>query len=211
MRTRSKLLLAGLTATVALWAAVGAADAKRLELSERAIRATWAEFTLTDTSLFKSVCPITIEGSFHSRTLSKVSGQLVGYITAATTNKGGCKSEFRFLSLWFDENGIANLPWHIRYDSFTGTLPAITGVRLQLIGMGVKFEGTTCEYLSEVALPAYLRLLLEAGRVTTVQWEEGTRIRRINGACLERGQVAGNGQLRVQGTTATSITIRLVA
>jgi hypothetical protein len=211
MRTRSKLLLAGLAATLALWAAVGTAGARRFELSEQHIRATWMEFTLTDTSLFKSVCPITIEGSFHSRTLSKVSGQLIGYITTALTDKNRCATQFRFKSLWFDEGGIANLPWHIRYDSFSGTLPAIVGIRLQLIEMGVKFEETTCEYKSEAAMPAYLRLALEGGRVTSIQWEESTRIRRINGGCLERGQVAGNGQLRVQGTTATFITVRLVA
>jgi hypothetical protein len=210
MRTRSKLLLAGLAAALVLCAAIGTADARRFELSEQHIRATWAEFTLTDTSLFKSVCPVTIEGSFHSRNLSKVSGQLIGYITVALTNKNGCKPEFSFRSLWFDENGIENLPWHVRYDSFSGTLPAIVSIRIQLIGMGVKFVGTTCEYLSSAASPAYWRLSLEAGRVTQVSWVETTRIPRINGACLERGQVAGNGQMRVLNTTLTFITIRLV-
>lgn len=209
MRTRSSLLL-GLATALALAAAIGTASARRFEISSQGIRATWMEFTLTDTSLFKSVCPITIEGSFHSRTISKVSGQLVGYITTAVTNKERCRPEFRFASLWFDEGGIANLPWHIRYDSFTGTLPAINAIRLQLVGMGVKFEGTTCEYLSSAASPAYIRFLLEGGRVTNVVWEEGTRIPRTNGACLERGQVAGNGQLRVQGRMESFVTIRLV-
>jgi hypothetical protein len=207
MRTRGKLLLAGLIAAVALGAAIGTADARRFELSNQRIRATWAVFRFEDTSLVMSRCPITIEGSFHSRTISKVSGQLIGYITDALTKKEGCGPEFN--SLWMDEGGIPTLPWHVRYDSFAGTLPTINTIRIQLINLGVKFEGTTCEYKSSAARPAYLRLGLTAGTVTSVVWEELTTIPRINGPCAAEGKLAGTGSMTVQGAT-TAIIVRLV-
>jgi hypothetical protein len=210
MRTSGKLLLAGLTAAVALGAAVGVASARRLEFNNQGIRAVWTAFRLEDLSLLRTVCPVTIEGTLHSRTLSKVSGQLIGFITRARTRKEGCGTEGE--SLWLSpEDGAAvnTLPWHLRYDSFTGVLPLIETIRLQVIGLGVKIFGTTCEFKSSAERPAFLRAILAAGTITAVQWVETARIPRINGFCGAEGILAGTGSMTNLGGTS-AIVVRLV-
>jgi hypothetical protein len=210
MRIRGKLLLA-LIAALALAAAVGTASARRFEITSQGIRAVWREFRLEEVSLtFRTVCPVTLEGSFHSRIISKVSGQLVGYITAAITGKEGCGPEGE--SLWLsngDGAAVNTLPWHIRYDSFAGTLPTISSIVLQIVGLGVKFVGSTCEMKSSATLPAGLRLNLNAGKIQTVEWISAKKIMRINGPCGTEGILAGTGSLTVQGAT-TAVSVRLV-
>jgi hypothetical protein len=115
MRTRSKLLFAALTATVFLSFAVGSASARRFELSNQRFLAIWTSLEFTIEGLSPVLCPVTLEGSYHSRTLSKVSGQLVGYITAANVNGPLCT------------NGSATvlretLPWH---GDMVGRAPAV--------------------------------------------------------------------------------------
>ncbi len=216
MRTRSKLLLAGLTSALALWAAVGTADARRFEISSEAIRAVWSTVRLEDLAGMRSACPVTLEGSFHSRTFSKVCGELVGYITRAITRKEGCGVENESLWLSNGDNAAVNtLPWHLRYDSFTGTLPFASTVKLQVIGLGVKFFGTTCEFRSEMIRPTYLIFNLNTetsirrGRIESVRWDETARIRRINGLCGAEGILAGTGSVTILGEAAP-VAIELV-
>jgi hypothetical protein len=208
MRTSSRLLLATLTATIVLGAAVGTAGARRFELSAQTIRAVWSMFEFSDVPLTRlSRCPITLEGSFHSRTLSKVCGQLVGYITDARVSKEGCSTPVRVL--WMDEGGIETLPWHVRYDSFTGVLPNITSIKFQVINLGVKFQGTTCEYKSEAARPAYL-IANVTGTMMGFRWDETALIPRINGACSAQAKLAGFGGPVTELGTTTSVSVRLV-
>jgi hypothetical protein len=101
------------------------------------------------------------------------------------------------------------LPWHIRYDSFAGTLPTITSIKLQLVGLGVKFFGSTCEYMSSATSPAVLRANLTAGKIETLEWVEANKILRINLPCGTEGILGGTGTVTVQGERA-GVTIRLV-
>jgi hypothetical protein len=187
MGTRGKLLLAALIAASTLATAIGSAGARRLALSENHIRAVWEgaeEATVRDAGGFFIIeCDLTIEGSFHSRTLSKVSGQLIGFITVAEAphicEPGGELGEIAILNGFEpDETGepveVNSLPWHIRYDSFKGTLPNVTGIRVQIIGAGVLAwnEVAGCLYRSTAARPAFAILEVVAGTITTMRWEE---------------------------------------
>ena len=59
-----------------------------------------------------------VSGSFHARTITKTVGSLIGYITEASSTN--CSFGSATLNR-------ASLPWHLRYRSFSGTLPNITG------------------------------------------------------------------------------------
>jgi hypothetical protein len=170
--SRSRLLLTALTAALALAAAISTASARRLEISNTGIRAVFAELTFANTAAgegIEAICPVTLEGSFHSRTISKVTGQLIGFITRAIegtcVGTGGAEA-FGILQ--------ASLPWHIRYDSFEGALPNIAAVRTQFIGLsfGLRILAVECLYKSEKAKPAYARFRFAAGESTGLRFDE---------------------------------------
>lgn len=118
MRTCSKLLVAALVATASLASAIADASASRLSVTSELFRVTYSEMSFTTEEGSSSTrCPVTLEGSFHSKTMTKTSALLVGYITRASA--GTCTSGS---ITWLGET----LPWHVRYESFRGTLPAIT-------------------------------------------------------------------------------------
>jgi hypothetical protein len=88
---------------------------------------------------FPSECALTLEGSLHSRTLVKTTGALIGYITRATL--GTCsRGSATILS--------TSLPWHVRYASFSGTLPNITRLNSTFTGFQYQIRepvfGVTC-------------------------------------------------------------------
>jgi len=119
-----KLLLAVVGATVLLGALVATASAGRFEISSQSGRGTWV--TMNFGGGFGTVeCEVVLEWTFHTRSITKTAGSLIGYVTAgnvsrcargnATVNRG-------------------SLPWHVRYTSFTGTLPNITGLSATVTG-----------------------------------------------------------------------------
>jgi hypothetical protein len=205
MRTRSRLLFAALAATMLMSFAASSASARRFEVSERHFLAIWTslEFVLGGNAI---LCPVTLEGSFHSRTLSKVSGQLVGYISNAVVNSPLCT------------NGTAtvlptSLPWHLRYDSFRGTLPSITGVLLQLIRASFRIADTvgfSCLAETKATEPAHGIVEVTAGVARTLRADE---LKEINCPFLGRGRFRGTAEVFVQnapGLETTRITVRLV-
>jgi|SRR6476659_1494462 len=119
-----KLLLASVAATVLLGALVSSASARDFEISEQRVRATFrnVEFHLVGST---GRCEVIVEGSLHTRTMAKVSGSLVGYITRAEL--GPCASGTATIHQ-------ASLPWHIRYSGFQGTLPEISSITSHIIG-----------------------------------------------------------------------------
>lgn len=141
------------------------ASARNLSLSSQTFRATFRELNFS--SNFGSYfCMITLEGSFHSRTVSKVSGSLIGSITRAEL--GSCT---------FGSATILRetLPWHIRYRSFTGTLPAISSLVTDLVGFALSIRepnfGVTCLGRSTAETPARLTFLRESvGALTSASF-----------------------------------------
>ena len=117
MRISTKLTLTALLAALLLASAVGAASARNLSSSTQNIRATWS--TLEFAAITVARCQVTLEGSFHARTIAKVARTLIGTITRFLVKEESCV------------NGRVhpkNLPWHLTYESFTGTLPNLTNV-----------------------------------------------------------------------------------
>jgi len=141
MRTRSKLILAGLSAALLMSLAVGSAQANRLSVSNKNWRAVWSRLVFTDENGNPLVtCPVTMEGSFHSATIRKVIGALIGYITRATAGRpcfGG--------TITINQT---SLPWHITYEGFEGILPNIALIDLLLrnINFTVEVFGVQCGY-----------------------------------------------------------------
>src|SRR5262245_54186380 len=114
MRTRSKLLLAGLTATIVLGAAVSTAYAGNLSVSEAGVRIVWTPLSLEAAGQVIA-CPVTLEGTFHRRSIVKRRGALIGAITRAIVRGGRAAGE----CTGGTATALTNrLPWHITYEGF---------------------------------------------------------------------------------------------
>jgi hypothetical protein len=217
MRNRTKLLLTALAATAVLGALVATASANRIALvnnSPTAFRTTWSALEFIGAGgIVRIRCPVTIEGSFHSRTISKVLEALVGYVTRAAIST--CTGGTTILL-------TARLPWHIRYNGFAGTLPAITSISLRLVGaeflinfnevFGLRYS---CLYQSTAASPMRGNVAVNAGVAETLTPETAaipllTRLPESTGTCPSTGQLGQNaGPITLLGLT-TKITVTLV-
>ncbi|HEU4702220.1 MAG TPA: hypothetical protein VFS37_07020 [Conexibacter sp.] len=130
MRSCKLLLLAMLSTTVLLGSVVGSAGARNISSNSQTFRTVFRELRFE--GVFGNiVCKVTLEGSMHARTITKSAGSLIGYITRA--DLGPCQ-EGRATIL------RESLPWHVRYASFTGTLPTITGIRQTVTGFSYRIQ-----------------------------------------------------------------------
>jgi hypothetical protein len=203
MRNRSKLALAALSAAMLLAVVVSVASANRLATSNQAWRATFTPMTFTGGGSTVR-CNVTLEGSFHSRTISKVVGQLVGYVTKATVSPHPCTGGDA-------EAAQESLPWHLRYNSFTGTLPNITTIVVEAISTRFWVEseiigfGFRCFYRTNI--PGTINR--EAGGAITTMRFNKTGIATESGFPCPSGNLEGTGNVTLQGTT-TKITVTLV-
>jgi hypothetical protein len=138
MHIQAKPAIAALMAAAALAALVSSASARNLSISNQNIRVAWSSVEFGGSGITVR-CGVTLEGSFHTRTIAKVAGSLVGYVTRAIVRRpctGG--------TVWAENGTEANevlggtltntLPWHLTYEGFGGTLPNITSVRILLTG-----------------------------------------------------------------------------
>jgi hypothetical protein len=212
MRTRRKLPLAGLVAMAVVCFAVGIASARRIQISNQRFVLIWTSLNFEATGSSIS-CPVTLEGSFHSSTISKVSGQLIGYVTSAKTQGtqppcvGGT---FRWLT--------ETLPWHVRYRSFIGVLPNISAIFLQIIGVSGRITetGTTVECLgrSLPEKPWVMLLDIEVSGVGRTARSDETRGIPLGGGFLcefaGEAHISGSAEMFLQGSTTTRIVFRLV-
>jgi hypothetical protein len=201
--SRCKHLAAATTAALILGALVGTASAAHLSSSTSNFRIVWTSLELESGVTVR--CPVTIEGSIHSRTFVKTANALIGYITKAIFSEASCVGgKARALT--------ENFPWHIPYSSFSGNLPTIAKVRFNLIGMRLLVLATfpiigevSCLYTSETGHPATLELNRETGGGITSTTAGG----RINGTgvCPE-GSLRGSGATTTLGTSlVASITL----
>jgi hypothetical protein len=179
MPRRMRIIIGGLTVALALAAAVNTATARRLEVSEQHFLALSAEVTFEAAGI-QIVCAVTAEGSFHSRTISKVSGQLVGVITEAAAQHPCRRNELWIL------NGIERvqgatapntLPWQMSFLSFRGTLPRIQEIEGALIGAAFRIEalGILCLYKSTSTKWGEAQIKIVEGRITEIRANEEKR------------------------------------
>jgi hypothetical protein len=147
---RCKLLLATLGASALICTLVSAASARTFSASSQTFRAVFHLFLpqeperrpeqnerLEITGAFGTYrCSLTLEGSLHTRTIAKVAGALIGYITSASLNPICSTSIFETKLL------TETLPWHLRYRSFSGLLPRITSISTAVIGFALQLRET---------------------------------------------------------------------
>jgi hypothetical protein len=204
MHTRTIAIMAGLILSLA----VTAASANKLSISNRNVRIAWNPLVLSNTGLggINLSCGVTMEGSFHSATIAKTVGALVGFVTRSTA--GGCT------------NGTATidqtaLPWHVRYGGFEGTLPTITGVTLNISGVRFIAErgGSTCATTTTVSQPGVGIARTGGGGVITGLRMDETRTIPLSreGLCsfAGEGRFAGTGVVTGLGAT-TTLSVRLI-
>ena len=138
MQAKKRLLFVGAIAAVAMAMGVTSASANRLSLNHTAFRAVFAPLRLRSSGVDLSACNVTFEGSFHASTFQKVSRTLIGVVNRASVT--GCTTG--------GETVLAEtLPWHLTYRSFTGTLPRITGMSINLVGYASRLRSIMGECL----------------------------------------------------------------
>ena len=145
-----RAILAVVGASVLLAALVGVASAGRLSTSALAINASWRTFSFRG-GLGTAECEVIVNGTFHERTITKTANALSGFVTAANITRcaRGGATVLR-----------ETLPWHVQYNSFAGTLPAITSIRARIIGVAFRISepvfGVSCLSRSSTTEPAFL-------------------------------------------------------
>ncbi|MFL5818093.1 MAG: hypothetical protein ACJ76L_10895 [Conexibacter sp.] len=207
MLKQSKVWLALLGATVALGALVGTASARNLSISNESIRATWTGMEFSNPSAGVLVrCPVTLEGSLHSRTIAKTVGSLMGYITRAIAAEGSCTGGSATVRR-------ETLPWHVTYQGFTGTLPNILTIRTAVVRPGFDVSASffgirlTCRFRTTNVNGIFNR---EAGGALTSAVVEGRELVGEGGFGCERGNLAGTSATLTQLGTTTRLTVTLI-
>lgn len=188
----AKLITAATVATLTLAVVTTTASANHLSFSTQTLRATWTSFEFIGG--FGSIkCSLTLEKSLHSRTITKTPELLIGAITRASI--GPCSSGSATVLQ-------ASLPWHVRYASFAGTLPTISSVTTNIVGLGFQIReptfGITCLLTSTASSPATLKYNLTSGSVTSVTL----------GGSIPCGSFTGS--FGGTSTTNSALTIRLI-
>jgi hypothetical protein len=213
MRSRTKMLLAAVSAAALLSMAVAVANAARLEIPnwERGIRVVWSNLVFNGAGHVLT-CHVTLEGTFHNHTYAKVERSLIGYITLASVAActGGTATVL-----------TETLPWHIQYESFATTLPDIEAINLRLIGVAFRIKPTNepneCLVGTTNAHPARgIGIVtgehLTSQEINSLRADERTTI-PLGGAfaCLfvGNGSFSGVGNVTVAGETAR-VRIRLI-
>jgi hypothetical protein len=212
MRKRSKVLFTGLTAALLLALAVGTASANRLSVSAQDWEARFVslEFIAGGSTIR---CPVTLQGSFHSRTIVKTAHALIGHVSRASVigsaGTGACTGGTATVL-------TATLPWHVTYEFFTGTLPNITGIGLLLIGASFQVqprESLTCLARTTTTDPALGTVGVSGGRATELTADPSAEIPLTGsgGLCVFGGEGHFGGTsrplTRLNSTASISVTL----
>lgn len=206
MRVNESLRLIGVTGALTVLT-VGVASANRLSFSNRNITAVWNKLNFSDPTgeVVNIECDIVIDASMHSGTSTKLNSSLIGYVTRAPQPQS-CVGGTATIPQ-------ESLPWHIRYESFDGTLPRPSGLRLQ--GVQVSFRinvGFSCLYRSTATEPVLGIARIEAnGLVTGLAADTSALIPRVEGSifCPTASRFANTGRITLLGTN-NNISIRLI-
>jgi len=219
MRRSIKMTLTALAAAFLLFSAVATASARNLSSSSQTLRVTWAslEFVASEVSTIR--CRLTLEGSFHSRTIAKVARSLIGAITRATVAHPCTGGE-----AWVDNGveaapggSINRLPFHITYEGFSNILPNITLLILLLSRISfVRQSGIDCtaRYGSATDNISGNAVREAGGGITTLTPVEGRNrlnlVSRIGGFfCPASISLSGTSNVTVLNS-ASRITITLI-
>lgn len=191
-----RMLFAVVGAAVLLSALTGSAIARRIGQTETRMTATFPRIEFRG-GLGTTRCNLTLGASMHSRTLTKTAETLIGYVTQASV--GGCEVGSATVL-------TATLPWHMRYESFSGTLPNIASMSSKVIGASFRISepifGIEALLTSTAGLSGILRWISEAvsGVIRRI------RIRgRITASASIDVDVNGDSSSATPSTTVTLI------
>jgi len=212
MRWTKKLLLAALAATALFAALASTAGARNFSVSNSNIRSVFRplEFISGENRIS---CTVTMEGTFHYRTIVKVANALIGYITRAIVDERNCRSEGPLGRNIRARVRNETLPWHVRYVSFTGRLPDVT-IRIRLLRAGFNLEPVpivgTCRYTATadgiIGGPRGGAITEEGGNAT-VTADEAIRFSSETFGCPQ-GFFRGRTPITLLGTeTAIRVTL----
>ena len=206
MRTSVKLGLAALAATLLLASALSTASARSFSANIQGLRATFTRLEFTNELGFGTVsCSVTLEGSFHSRTIVKTA-ELIGAITRVDIRRPCTNGE-----------GIARtetLPWHVTYFGFTGNLPSIGTIILLLsrLRFDISLPGVCDgEYGNATDNIRGTATREAGGGITTLEPsnDRASLIRTNSGICPSRGGFRGAATITALNS-ASRITITLI-
>jgi len=216
----AKLSLTALAAALLLASAVGHASAGRLSSSNQNLRLTFSSLEFGSESVTIR-CPITLEGSFHSRTIAKIARALVGSVTKAAIKQEACVNgkggAFNGVERYNGTTTPNSLPWHLTYESFAGTLPNITSLQMLVSGFrtGIEAAGVCNAQYGTATDNITLSATREASGGITGLAPVATQntinlFRRDSGiACPATGTMTGTGTVMLLGAT-TRISITLI-
>jgi len=195
----SKLLLAVVGATALMGVLTSTTSARTLSFSSQTLRASFRSVEFI--GVFGTTrCLLTLEGSLHSRTVAKVAGSLIGFITAARL--GACTAGTATIL-------TATLPWHDQYRSFAEALPVIERITTNLIGVSVAVRepgGFVCLVRSTAAEPVAAVYHLSGGTITS-EVASGTI---TTGDCLGQASFVTDAGVVTVLNSATTVTVRLI-
>ena len=206
MRTIARTSMAALTAALLLAIVINTASARSLSVSNQNARLTWSSLEFSGGVTVR--CRVTLEGSFHSRTIAKVARTLTGAITRANVDEANCTNG----------NGRPRnetLPWHLTYEGFTGTLPNINAVftlisrvRFNTVvpGLCTGDYGTATDNITG---RANLNASREITELEPVAGRNRTTLNSGTAFCPVSGTFSGRGTVTLLGTT-TRIRVSLI-
>jgi hypothetical protein len=205
---RTRIITAAVALAAALLIALSLpAAARLLSYSEKQFRIVWSTLSFSAEEGGVSItCPVTLEGSFHERTAAKVRDALAARIINSTV--GTCREGAATIL-------AATQPWNVAYQSFTGTLPNITGVRYSLLNAAFQVEpgfGIVCLARTTAEYPAAGDARRDAnGRITSLTPDSALAIPTTgNVECPRFGIFTGSGEVFVQGSSTTRVTLTLI-
>ena len=157
---RVKFVFSTLIAALLLSVGAGGAAARSFEVSEQRVTGT-SRGMVFESSSGNVTCDVTRVITLHRRTFAKVANTLIGYVTDVratncTERSTGALTE--------------TLPWHVTYGGFSGTLPRITEMRLNVLNVTFLFTifGVSCLF----AGTGEGRLAVSAGSASTLRLNE---------------------------------------
>ena len=211
MRLYTKLFVGTLAATALSASLVASASAGRIFLSNRNFRTVYAPLQFAAESQTIS-CNATMEGTFHSSTIVKVVGSLIGYVNRATVDTPNCSDNSGGSARALIQQ--ASLPWHIQYVGFIGTLPSVR-IRDQIINASFRVLGLPFGLVCEYRVSAFYIIEGPAAGSNMNTGNAFARAEELQGFAspssflCPNGRFGGRGAITLSGTT-TAITVRLI-
>lgn len=182
-------------------AIAGSASARNLSQNEQRFRTTYSPLSFIPSFGSTIRCPLTLEGSLHSRTIAKVAGSLIGYVNRVVF--GTCEAG-RLRA------NTETLPWHVTYESFSGTLPLITSLGKSIHNMSFEIDGEI------FGLAVRCRYNMPSERFTTTREARGVLTGETPGSETVNSSTEGCPSYRLSGTgsvktpTGANIVVTLI-